>query len=148
MPDATVFHFAGHTQAQPGHSGLLLAPESADAPSSVLTSDNLATRRLPLLRLAVLSACSTSRDASDTNESGSLPSSFLGDGVPNVIATRWEVDSAATAAFMRTFYQSIVGGEEVPASVAFSMRQIRAVAQYSHPYFWAGFDSFGCGADS
>jgi CHAT domain-containing protein len=145
LPDVAIFHFAGHTQSQPGHSGLLLAPESdaADRASSVLSADELATLTLPRLRLAVLSACTTSRVLTYAEESESLAQAFLLNGVPSVIATRWRVDSAATAAFMRVFYESMLNGEEAPAAVAGSMKHIRALPQYSHPYYWAAFDAFG-----
>ncbi|HEX8817025.1 MAG TPA: CHAT domain-containing protein [Terriglobales bacterium] len=143
--DAAIFHFAGHALSEPGRSGLLLAPDSAapDAESTLLTTDDIVERPLPHLRLAVLSACSTSLDPnSGVGGAESLARAFLRSGVPDVIATRWSVDSAATEQLMQAFYQRAMETDP-PSALQSSMRQVRSLGAYTHPYYWAGFDAFG-----
>jgi CHAT domain-containing protein/tetratricopeptide (TPR) repeat protein len=146
LPGAGIFHFAGHTRALPGHSGLLLAPETetAGAASSLLSADEIADLSLPRLRLAVLSACSTGGELTDAASPISIAQAFLRTGSPNVLATRWRVDSAATTTFIHAFYSHALGGEDIPQAVAASMKEVRS--QYSHPYYWAAFEAFGRGA--
>ena len=148
LPAATVFHFAGHARSQPGHSGLLLARDSdtANDVSAMFGSDQIAAKAMPHLNLVVLSACSTSRSTSDGPAgSDSLARAFLGAGIPYVIATRWQVNSAATATLMHLFYQHILSGKPVTAALASSMSYVRTRTEYSHPYYWAAFDAFGRG---
>jgi CHAT domain-containing protein len=149
--DAAVFHFAGHTRSQPGHTELLLAPESdaADATSTVLSTDGIDSLRFPRLKLAVLSACATDQDATNRGDvPDSLARAFLRGGVPSVIATRWAVDSTATAAAMRLFYRNTMSGMETPTALAEVMRQVSESPQYAHPYYWAAFNAFGRGTSS
>jgi CHAT domain-containing protein len=151
IQDAAVFHFAGHTRSQPGHTGLLLAPESdgPDTPNSVLTTDDIEARRFPRLMLAVLSACATDQDVTNGKYgSNTLAHAFLRAGVPSVVATRWAVDSAATAETMRLFYRDSLSGTPAPAALAAAMRQLSESKQYAHPYYWAAFAAFGRGANS
>jgi len=145
LPSAAVFHFAGHARLEPGHSGLLLAPESGgpDAASFLLTADHIAEQPLSHLRLAVLSACSTALNASeDFGGAGSLARAFLRSGVPDVIASRWSVDSAATEQLMHVFYQHAMEAD-APGALQSSMRQVRSLPGRAHPYYWAAFDVFG-----
>ena len=151
LPGAAIFHFAGHTRSQPAHNGLLLAPESdvPDADSSILSADDISSQALQRLRLAVLSACSTGRDERNAHASSvGLARVFLRAGVPSVIATRWSVDSAATAELMRMFYRETLSGKLAPYALAASMNQIRALVGYTHPYYWAAFDALGRGSES
>ena len=94
----------------------------------------------------VLAACSSGkRSTRNSLTSQSIAHSFQLAGVPNVIATDWDVDSRATSTYMVHFYQALLRGE--PAAVA-----VRAAAQAtinspetSHPYYWAAFVVFGRG---
>jgi CHAT domain-containing protein/tetratricopeptide (TPR) repeat protein len=143
---ASIFHFAGHTWSSPGHSALLLAPnlDSTGEKSTTFGYDQIVSTSMPHLTLAVLSACSTGRDGSDgANPGDNLARAFLRSGVPNVIATRWRVDSAATAKFMSLFYERSLNGSQPAAAVAASMKRLRELPGYSHPYYWATFDIYG-----
>jgi len=138
MPDAVVFHFAGHARNSVEQIGLVLA--TADAfQSPLLTSAGLAMRR-PKLQLAVLSACTT--EGSDAG-AGSLSQALLQAGVPHVVAARWNVDSAATAAFMEHFYGAVLTGNSVAASLQSAALQTRNTPASSHPYYWSPFYLLG-----
>ena len=137
LPNAQLFHFAGHALTSASHSGLLLS-------DSFLSADEL--RKIPIsrLRLAVLSACET-QDGS-TGEGGDgdgLVRVFLAAGVPNVVASRWSVDSSATRQFMELFYQSLLGGRSVADSIRQAQASLRSRSGMSHPYYWAAFTTFG-----
>lgn len=147
LPQAAIFHFAGHTRSEPGHSGLLLAPETdanGEEARTVFSADDIESHKLPLLRLAVLSACSTAGDEDESADN--LASAFLRAGVPNVVATRWALDSAVSAAFMRVFYEN-ARKMEIAAALSASMKEVRSIPQFSHPYYWAVFDLFGRAAN-
>lgn len=144
---AKVFHFAGHTRLQPGRSEFLLAMDGTGP--SVIDSESIAVQQMSHLQLAVLSACSTDHDSS-TNGGGAdtIARAFLRNGVPEIVATRWQVDSAATSAFMSIFYREALRGRLVPAAIGTAMRETRRLPGYLHPYYWAAFDVFGRSGDT
>lgn len=136
-----VFHFAGHAVASVQHSGLVLAemdPKTATA--RLVTGENISLQDVSDLQLAVLSACSTGIEAQN-NSPGTegLTDALLRAGVPHVIASRWNVDSAETAIFMKSFYASLLAGN-VPAKALRAARATLASRPASiHPYFWSAF---------
>jgi CHAT domain-containing protein len=146
LPRSAVFHFAGHSIAKPGHMGLLLAqPESSR--SGILDSESLAHAKAQRLKLAVLSACSTTQDDDEATGAGSVARAFLRTGVPAVIATGWPIDSSSTEIFMRSFYRDLVRGQTVAAALQQAEHQMQTTSQYQHPYYWAAFEVFGRGAE-
>jgi CHAT domain-containing protein/tetratricopeptide (TPR) repeat protein len=147
LPRSAVFHFAGHSVTKPGHAGLLLA-QQASSRSVVLDSESLAKARPQRLKLAVLSACSTNQDDDEaTRGAGSIARAFLRTGVPDVVATRWPIDSSSTAILMHTLYRELLRGNTVAEALRLSMFQMHTTSQYAHPYYWAAFEAFGRGAD-
>jgi CHAT domain-containing protein len=137
-----IFHFAGHAGTMTGRKGLLLASDTKRERTSVFDSSVLEGDSLPSVRLAVLSACSTeSGSRGNMLDSESLALAFLRAGVPHVVATRWDVDSASSAALMRLFYDELLSGEPVAKALADAETRIRERA--AHPYYWAAFDAFG-----
>jgi CHAT domain-containing protein len=88
----------------------------------------------------VFSACQTEGE-NEVEDSGaeSLAESFLNEGVPHVIATRWNVDSSEAAEFMKQFYSQLLAGKSV--SEAMHSEQLAMLRQpaSSHPYYWATF---------
>jgi len=137
LPNAQLFHFAGHALASTSHSGLLLS-------DSFFTARDL--RKIPIskLRLAVLSACET-QDGSvpEGGDGDGLVRVFLAAGVPNIVASRWSVDSSATRQFMELFYQSLLGGRSVADSIRQAQVSLRSRQGMSHPHYWAAFTTFG-----
>jgi CHAT domain-containing protein len=142
LPHASIFHFAGHAGVVAGRRGLLLFPSGRRQKPAVLDSANLETVPVLNLRLAVLSACSTENSSNGTALAAeSLVRGFLRRGVPHVVATHWNVDSAASRMLMQFFYKALVSGQSVPQSLAIAQASVRAVEP--HPYYWAGFSAFG-----
>jgi CHAT domain-containing protein len=131
-----LFHYSGHGYAGASVGGLYLS-------DSLLTSASLQGLSLPACRLAVLAACITAVGQTDglTNPD-SLVHALLDAGVRTAIASRWAVDSAATATLMSRFYPDLDATRDPAKSLANATRSLRADAKYSHPYFWAAFQTY------
>lgn len=111
---------------EPGEDGFLTASEVS---SLSLRAD-----------LAVLSACSTGAGELLPGEGVmGMGRAFLGAGSRGVVVSLWPVDSAATEALMVRFYTYHLSGLDVSRSLWLAKRDIRAVPQWSHPYFWSAF---------
>jgi CHAT domain-containing protein len=93
-------------------------------------------------QIVVLAACSGAagreNGLADTNN---LVRVFLAAGVPSVIASHWNVDSASTSQLMVSFYQHLMQNETV-AQAMYNAR-IEILRTKAHPYFWAGFTVAG-----
>jgi len=148
LPQVDVFHFAGHSVLRNGQPGLLLSTETALGQSVLetgfLTADDVTNIEPKHCRLAVLSACSTARpeDGTPLNRHG-LVSAFLYSGVPHVIASEWDVDSATTAELMKRFYSHLLAGVTSAQALKEASAEIRRDPVTSHPYYWAAFQAFG-----
>jgi CHAT domain-containing protein/tetratricopeptide (TPR) repeat protein len=138
LRDAQLFHFAGHAFAGADRSGLVMGPES------LLSAHDIAALPLRNLRLAVLSACDTANgDEGTPSDLNSVARTLVAAGVPNVVASRWRVDSATTRQLMRDFYSSLVSGKSPAAALRAAEDTVRNVPRYRHPYYWASFAVFG-----
>ena len=142
LPQAEVFHFAGHTLAQGREPGLLLASGESDQ-SVLLGEEQLRPEEMKKLKLAVLSACDSAVADGGLEDPGSLVRLFLRAGVPQVIASKWPVDSAASSQLMENLYGRLLEGDSVEVALAHVERDMRAKAETSHPYYWAAFSEFG-----
>ncbi|SPE42245.1 conserved hypothetical protein [Candidatus Sulfopaludibacter sp. SbA3] len=141
-----VFHFAGHSVANGVRVGLPLAPNQVGGgyEENVMSADSITPQLLANCRLAVFSACATEGlENSAAADPESLVFAFLRSGVPQVIATRWNIDSAATATFMAAFYEALTMGKAVDVALEAAAASIRTRAETSHPYYWAGFRLYG-----
>jgi CHAT domain-containing protein len=137
LPSATVFHFAGHGIASSDQSGLVLADR-------LLTSEDLKGVRVSGLQLAFLAACDTEFENTGANSHYSgLAQTLVRQGVRRVVASRWNVDSRATRAYVSDFYRDLLFGRTVSQSIQHAQNAIRGRAETSHPYYWAGFRLFG-----
>jgi CHAT domain-containing protein len=135
---ARVLHFAGHAFAGFNRVGLVLGP------ASLLSSHDIAALRLQNLRLAVLSACDTANGDEGTSADGnSIARTLVAAGVPNVVASRWRVDSTVTRQLMRVFYSNLLSGESPAQSLRAASTAVRNIPGYQHPYYWASFAVFG-----
>jgi CHAT domain-containing protein len=144
LPDADVVHYAGHFQAALAGTGLLLSPEPGAGPAAPFGAADFHAAKMSRCRLVVLSACSSVRgDENGLYDASSLARSLLADGVPTVVASRWDVDSLTAAAFMRHFYRQLLSGESAAQSSREAARLVRASRDKSHPYHWAAFGVFG-----
>jgi len=136
LPKAEVFHFAGHAVVSASESGLVLSDR-------VLSADLLDNSAIEGLQLVVLSGCDTRRGSSGRSDDyDSLVRMFVRKGVPDVIASRWKVDSSATALFMEKFYSILISGRSVPESLREAQISLRDRPETSHPYYWGAFTAF------
>lgn len=143
LAEASLFHFAGHSEQQDGSTRLMLAPAlrfPAPQRKSTAFLDSATLRHYPPhhLRLAVLSACSTGR-REDGNSLGmsDLVDTLASLHVPEVVATRWQLDSAAAVPLMQAFYTHLAQGESAPQALTSARRALANDARYQHPYYWA-----------
>ncbi len=133
-----VFHFAGH--AGVGRNGVAML--MADGPLGAGQARAWDGHSLSHLKLAVFSACGTAKP-SEASESDSLVSEFLQAGAHNVVASRWNVDSMATADFVEVFYGAVLSGGSVSDALQTAANTFRKTPERSHPYYWAAFSAFG-----
>jgi CHAT domain-containing protein len=144
LPQADVFHFSGHVIVNPGDSALVLAADPhQQAGERALWISRLPREILRNCKLAVLAACSTGRSSDgDGDPSSGMARNLLLAGVPEVVASRWDVDSSATSALIEAFYAAL--GKGLPARQALysAVSSIRRRGEYSHPYYWAAFEDF------
>jgi CHAT domain-containing protein/tetratricopeptide (TPR) repeat protein len=142
LPGMEVFHFAGHAIASRNLNGLVLAVSPNDD-SRILDAGNFNSQLLGKNRLIVLSACATANGTGPgPNDRESLARSALAAGVPNVVASRWVVDSFATREWMKSFYTGAVSGESISAAAKEARSTLRSKPGWRHPYYWASFSVF------
>jgi CHAT domain-containing protein/tetratricopeptide (TPR) repeat protein len=140
LSEAEVLHFSGHAIRNPNSAGILLAETEV--------FDAMTLRRVPSRRsqLVVLSACSTADGRTGAfDDEDSLVREFIRFGTPEVVASRWPVDSTSTSELMREMYRNLLEGNGVADSLQKAMIAVRARKEYSHPFYWAGFSVFGRG---
>jgi CHAT domain-containing protein len=91
--------------------------------------------------LVVLSGCETAAGREmDSDGVLSLSRAFLYAGARQVVASLWQVEDRATAAFMREFYRELLV-EHMPAATALRIAQQRISRdnRWASPYYWGGF---------
>ena len=138
LRNVDVFHFSGHAIASPGGVGLILGDAVVMDVAKIQVSD------FAKLKLAVLSACDSAKGSANVfDDRDSLARSLIGVGVPDVVASRWMVDSRATAAVMKEFYAQLLSGKSVSEALGVASRSLRKNPELSHPFYWAGFSAFG-----
>lgn len=133
---STVFDFIGHAEQHGSRVELRLNSNVS------LTPDDFPPTAVARLKLAILAACSTGAGGDgQLLDTDNLVHSFVSGGVPEAIASQWNVDSAATAQLMRKLHAHLGAGE--PASQALYHAQNEMLLINNHPYFWAGFNLSG-----
>jgi CHAT domain-containing protein len=152
LKDAEVINFAGHYLVKNGaplDSGLVLTkPDgSANTEDNILTNRELISRTMPQAKLVVLSACGTGVEQYYNGEGlVGLSNTFLKAGAPLVVATQWQVDSGAAAVLMKKFHQ-YRRQEKMTTTAALRRAQLEMAetsnGQFSQPYFWATFATYG-----
>jgi len=136
-PVQSSFISPGTPSIHRGKNGILIS-------DALLTPSSLKASNFSQMRLAVLSACDTQDGPSGAfNDVDSLARVFLRAGVPNVVASRWSVDSEATRQFMELFYRNLLDGNSVAASVHQAQAALRSRPGTAHPYFWSAFSALG-----
>lgn len=136
-----IVHLAAHTviDERPGRgAAILLAPGAAN--DGLLYPEEIAA--FPYTAdLTVLAACRTalSPGAEEGDALSGLTGAFLAAGSSGVLATLWEVEDSATAAFMEQFYYEIGKGSRPAEALSRTKRRFRQDPRWSRPDLWAGF---------
>jgi tetratricopeptide (TPR) repeat protein len=161
LAKASAIHFAGHAAQQAGSTRLLLAPKKATPigiglaaanPGKLaldhpyLDSDLLRKHPPKAVRLAVFSACSTGKKEEGWNHGmGDIVGTLASLGVPDVVATRWQIDSASAVPMMDAFYGGLAKGLSVPQALTIARQSLIRDPRYRHPYYWAAWYASGFG---
>jgi CHAT domain-containing protein len=147
LPRSDVFHFAGHAVSGIKESGLVLASptDSEENPYEprLLSASDMEIAMLQRLQLVVLSACATAETEKGFTAPDTLVRGFLRAGVPQVIASRWQVDSHTTERTMTEFYKHIFQGQPSARALQQATSSLFTEESTSHPYYWAAFAAFG-----
>jgi CHAT domain-containing protein len=91
--------------------------------------------------LVVLSGCETALGKKIRGEGFvGLTRGFMYAGAKAVIASLWRVEDAATAEFMRHFYDAMIHNDEHPAAaLRYAKLKIADDHRWQKPYYWAAF---------
>ncbi len=140
-----ILHFATHgllDTAHPEFSGLVfsLYDKNGKPQEGFLRLDQIYNLNLNS-DLVVLSACQTAL-GKDVRGEGliGLTRGFMYAGARRVVASLWKVDDAATAEFMKRFYQNLLQKKLAPASALRQAQlEMKRIPRFKSAYFWAGF---------
>ena len=140
-----IIHFATHGLLNTQHpelSGLILSlvDEHGAPQDGFLRLNEIYNLNLPA-DLVVLSACNSALGKEVRGEGlVGLIRGFMYAGASRVVASLWKVDDAATAEFMKIFYQKMLKERMAPAA-ALRATQVEMSAQkrWESPYYWAAF---------
>ena len=139
-----------HCQAEPG---LVLSPPSAPpsdkASDGLLRASEIASLRLNA-DLVVLSACNTAASGGTTLGGGALEGladSFFAAGARAVLASHWEVPSAATQKLMTNVFVAYARDPSRDLAEALRQAQLALIAKpaTANPFDWAAFTLIGDG---
>jgi len=140
LGSASIFHFAGHAVRSGNGTELLLAASGSGDHNTSIDGAFLRQHRPRACRLAVLSACATGvREAAWNHPLQDIVETLGSLGVPEVVATRWQIDSEAAVPFMDSFYTSLSQGSSVAAALTSARRVQSKELLYSKPYYWAAY---------
>jgi CHAT domain-containing protein len=150
LPTAAVFHFAGHFVANdisPQFSKFLLTagPAKEAEEESYLTSADIGALKLRDTHLVVLSACQTAIENYYRGEGAiGAARTFFAAGVPAVVASRWKVDSSASAELMAAFHRNRrQRGFSTAESLRAAQLELIESERFNSPYYWAAFAAIG-----
>ena len=142
--DFDVVHLSVHGKfdaAEPMLSYLNLGRGGGD--DGRLTAAEMFGLPLDRSRLVVLSACETGRaEATHGNEVLGMVRALIYAGAGTLVLSYWEVDSAATALWMQTFYET-AQSRPVPEAARAALARVKARPEFGHPYYWAAFTMIG-----
>jgi len=144
-----VVHFAGHAAARAGHPSsarLLLSADPALGDSGALYLHDLEEVTLPRARVVVLAACRTGAGTVSRVEGAlSLSRPFLAAGVPDVVASLWDIDDAVSHRFFISFHRALLErGSPESALRETQLALLRGNDVWlSHPASWAAFICMG-----
>jgi len=140
-------HFATHglldTQ-YPELSGILLSlvdREGKPQENGILRLGDVYNLRMPV-DMVSLSACETALGKSIRGEGlVGLTRGFMYAGASRVMASLWKVEEEATAELMKTFYEGVLGKQQLRPAAALRQAQIEMWRRPNRraPYYWSAF---------
>jgi CHAT domain-containing protein/Tfp pilus assembly protein PilF len=145
LSDYQILHFATHgllDNSRPEFSGLVLSlyDQKGKTQDGFLRLNQIYNLNLNS-DLVVLSACQTAL-GKDVRGEGliGLTRGFMYAGAKRIVASLWKVDDAATAEFMKRFYQNLLVKKLKPSSaLRQTQNELKQIPRFKSPYFWAGF---------
>jgi CHAT domain-containing protein len=143
-----VVHYAGHAAGDenPSTARLLLARDPQSGDRGTLHLRELEGRSFPRTRVVVLAACrSAAGSVSRVEGALSLGRPFLAAGVPDVVASLWDIEDATSRRFMVAFHRALLEGRDpVQALRAVQISILRnSDSSFAHPANWAAFICMG-----
>lgn len=145
LAEYRILHFATHgllDTVHPEASGLVLSlyDQNGKVRDGFLSLNQIYNLNLNS-DLVVLSACQTAL-GKDVRGEGliGLTRGFMYAGAKRVVASLWKVDDAATAEFMKRFYQNLLQKKlSSVAALKQTKMEMKQIPRFRSPYFWAGF---------
>lgn len=146
-----ILHFATHgllNSQEPALSGLVFS--DVNGAENLWLAPEIRQANIKA-NLVVLSACESSMGKSVSGEGlFSLSRAFIEAGANQVIGTLWKVQDHATAELIDHFYKNLTSDDTTVAQAL--QRAQKAIYQnknndWSDPYYWAGFQLQGGGAN-
>jgi CHAT domain-containing protein/tetratricopeptide (TPR) repeat protein len=144
-----VVHYAGHavsTDDSPSTTRLLLAPGPRRGDSGALYVHELGRSSLPRTRVVVLAACRTGGGAVSRVEGAlSLGRPFLAAGVPDVVASLWDIEDSLSRPFFVAFHRALLAQDDPVAALRTTqLHYLRGPdPALAHPASWAPFICMG-----
>jgi CHAT domain-containing protein len=146
LTTAPVIHFAGHAAMQDGTMRLLLAPANTPGDKPYIDAAWFRAHPPRAAQIAVFSACSTGKGQDGWNHGmGDIVETLASLGVQQVVATRWQIDSASAVPIMDAFYHGLANGMSVPQALTAARQSLFRDARHRHPYYWAAYYASGVG---
>jgi CHAT domain-containing protein len=144
-----VVHYAGHATADtdaPSAARLLFAPDPRGNDAGGLYLHELRRRDFERTRVVVLAACRTAAGSVSRVEGAlSLCRPFLAAGVPDVVASLWDIDDAVSRRFFTAFHRGLLDAGD--PLVALRRTQLAFLhdgdPSLAHPASWAAFICMG-----
>jgi tetratricopeptide (TPR) repeat protein len=145
LDGAGALHFATHAlvdEERPDRSGLVLSPGPGS--DGILQMREIYRLRVPA-SLVTLSACRTALGRRLAGEGVmGLSRAFFYAGADTVVASLWNVNDAAAAQWMTTFYEAVERGTPIDeAAREAKLRFLQSDTALKHPFYWAPFVATG-----
>jgi CHAT domain-containing protein len=134
-----LFHFSGHGFSNGGNGGLLTSADSGQP----LSSSAIASMDWSQCEVVVLAACLTAAGEQQLFANPhSLARAFALGGARSIIASLWNVDSAATSTLLDTLYDALVQGTPAAAALRSAAVRLKSDSRFAHPYYWGAFQIY------
>ncbi|HKT52728.1 MAG TPA: CHAT domain-containing protein [Candidatus Angelobacter sp.] len=130
-------HFAAHglsNQIRPLESAILLSPDGENSTS--LYGYDIVKHKLNA-ELVVISSCKGAEGRIYGEGSVGLAWAFMKAGAHQVIAALWNLDDAAAAELMKTFYDGLSAGKSPAAALRAAKLSLMKDSNHQRPYYWA-----------